>query len=123
MTETIRITSTDLLTNIASGIKVVDAVAGKVIWPIFAKAKYDGVGVAYNFGTDEMFLRYSSPATAIMTWTNDFLETAAARIDVKQNAGSFEDAAENKDLMVYADGNAVSGSGGYIDLTVYYVEV
>ena len=119
----ITITSYELLNDIASGLTVIPAVSGKVIWPVFAKAKIDSISVAYDFGTDELFLRYAAKVGDIMTWTNAFLEEASARTDVKQNAGSYEDAPENSALMVYADGNAVSGSGGTITLTVYYIEI
>lgn len=124
LTATVTLTETELKNTIyANGYTVVPASAGKVIWPVYAKAKLDNVVVPYDFNSEDMYLRYSTAATAIITWDNAMISESSARVDVKANAGSYETAPEGAALKVHVGSTASTGTGGTIEITVYYIEL
>lgn len=122
-TAELEISSADLKANLTAGFTIVSQVAGKVIWPIFAKAKLDNVSVAYEFGSDTVYLRYAANIAPIIEWDAALIESAVTRVDARQNAGTYDDAPENSALKVYGSANATVGSGGTLTITVLYVEI
>ena len=70
-----------------------------------------------------MKFKYVGVSGDLATFTNAFIESASGRRDVKIPSGSFEDAPENTDIIVYVDTAAGTGSGGYIDLDIYYLQI
>jgi collagen type VII alpha len=116
------ITAAQQLSGIGAGFTIVSAVPGKTLWPIFAKAKIDNFSTQFDYGTSTLDLHYGASVSPILSWTSFFLESGSIRTDIKQNAGSYENAYENSSLKVRTGTDAASGAGGTIEITVYYVE-
>jgi hypothetical protein len=120
---TVTLTTSNLHNDIGTGVTVLtSAVAGKTLAIVKVTSYNNFVTSAYDFGTDELHLRYSGDAGNILTWPNGFLETSSDRVDIK-HPSDFESAKKNTDIIAIADGNAVGAAGlGNIVLNIWYTE-
>jgi len=117
----VTLTETILKNTIDSGVTIKAAEASKVIIPVAVIAKNSVGTTEYNFSTALLRLKYLTGGGDLITFDNDFLETTTERIDMKFIAGGFEGSYQNSAVIVYADNVASTGTGGEIEVILYYI--
>jgi len=120
----IRITEANAKGALSTGIELELNLLGTIAWPQFIKGYINPGVTPFDFGgATTLKFKYVGVSGDLATFTNAFIESASGRRDVKIPSGSFEDAPENTDIIVYVDTAAGTGSGGYIDLDIYYLQI
>jgi len=117
----IRITDTQLKNNLTTGIVLVAADAAKYMVPIMAVCRVVQGGVAFEIGTEDLYISFRGYGSPILTLNNALLESAVTRTDIIMPSGSFVNASSNVDLILYAAADCSAGTGGYLEITLYYL--
>lgn len=116
-----RITAAQMTADLSGGITLIPAVAGKYIMPIMAIVKVTKGSVGFENASNDAYIAWRGGAN-IMTLANGLIENGSVRADVLLPTGSFTSAVNNSDLILYSATDCSAGTGGYVDITLYYIE-
>ncbi|MFA6916991.1 MAG: collagen-like protein [Parachlamydiales bacterium] len=117
----VRITASQMTSNLAAGITLIAASVGKYITPLLAIVKVTQGGTPFENAANDAYISWLGGSN-ILTVPNGLIETGATRVDILFPTGSFTSVASNTTLILWSATDCSAGVGGYVDVTLYYLE-
>lgn len=116
-----RVTAGEMTSLLSGGITLISAAPGKYITPIMAVVKVTKGSVGFENASNDAYIAWRGGSN-ILTVSNGLIETGSVRTDIIFPSGAFTSAVSNTDLILYSATDCSAGTGGYVDITLYYIE-